>query len=110
MSVHITKFNKTTSWCGQCFATDRATTDVPTTSISMDTDMAVHFRDAVNMMQAPVVIVRDTDSAEIVDIWSGFQPDKINKYKDEAVAVPEEDERFRAVPESNPLGQVAVAV
>lgn len=119
MSVHITKYTKP-SGCGQCFASDRALgvptggrpsdkEPVPHTSIEFDDKLADHFK-SINAPQAPVFVLRDIDTAEIVDFWTGFRPDKIKDWKDEATEAPEGDKRFTQLPESYPkVAEVAVA-
>lgn len=121
MSVHITKYTKP-SGCGQCFASDRAlgvpvggkspsksSEIVPHTSVEFTQSLADHFK-SINAVQAPVFVLRDTDTAEIVDFWTGFRPDKIKQWKSEAVEVPADDERFTELPERRPQFEEHVAV
>lgn len=68
--------------CVQCKATTRAldktSTEYKKTNMSQDLE-AHKLATSLGYRQAPVVLIRD-DDGEIVDHWSGFDADKINKY------------------------------
>lgn len=122
MSVHITKYTKPTG-CGQCFASDRALgvqkgsvpqskpkKIVPHTTVEFTPELADHFRDVVQAPQAPVFVIRDIDSAEIIDFWTGFRPDKISQWSSDATDAPEGDERFEKLPQERPRIDETVSV
>lgn len=65
--------------CVQCNATYRQLDKVGLSydSVDMSQDLeALELARSLGYMQAPVVIVRDA-AGEVVDRWSGFDPDKI---------------------------------
>lgn len=87
----ITVYSKDPKKCVQCGAThrhlDARKIDAETLMIEeQPLDVIEKFR-ALGHLQAPVVTVTEGD--EIIDIWHGFRPDKLDEYgqKQQALAV-----------------------